>query len=302
MTALEIKLDKFDRVYSPTEVVTGCVIVKTPNGTNHTGIKMTVEGAVTLQLSPRSVGIFEALYNSIKPLILIRNEFDIKKSGKFKAGTHEIPFEFPLKALPGLKLAETYHGVYISVQYLITVEMTRSMLAKNIKRSCEFIVKKFKKKKAETERVDFILNQDIVRNKVKNKPNVPQFLIEGYFDHGVCNVDEPFTGEFVLQETDRPIKSIELQLVRVETCSYAENEIKEATEVQNIQLVDGTPTPGVPIPIYMIFPRLFTCSTTSTKEFKVSFEVNIVVLFEDSHMVTENFTIKLTRYRNSIYF
>lgn len=110
MTALEIKLDKFDRVYSPTvslfsfsllticsffparcplnitfffqEVVTGCVIVNTPNGTNHTGIKMTVEGAVTLQLSPRSVGIFEALYNSIKPLILIRNEFDIKKSGK----------------------------------------------------------------------------------------------------------------------------------------------------------------------------------------------------------------------------
>jgi len=226
----------------------------------------------------------------------------LKKAGKFPGGTHEIPFEFPLKALPGYKLAETYHGVYISVSYLISVEMTRSMLAKNLKRSCEFIVKKFKKKKADTERVDFVLNQEIVRNKVKNPGNVPQFEIKGHFDKGVCNVDEPFTGEFTLLHTDRPMKSIELQLVRVETCSYAENEIKEATEVQNIQLVDGTPCPGLPIPIYMIFPRLFTCSTTTTKEFKVSFEVNMVVLFEDSHMVTENFTFKLTRYRNAVYF
>merc|ERR1719150_751037 len=111
-------------------------------------------------------------------MTLVKSEFDIKKPGKFTLGKTEIPFEFPLKALPGLKLAETYHGVYISVQYLITVEMTRSMLAKNIKRSCEFIVKKFKKKKAQTTKVDFELNQDIVRNKVKNPGNVPKFEIK----------------------------------------------------------------------------------------------------------------------------
>merc|ERR1719189_2571550 len=175
MTSLEIKLDKYDRVYSPNDTVTGCVIVNAPNGTGHTGIKMLVEGAVTLQLSPRSVGIFEALYNSIKPLTLVKSEFDIRKAGKFGKGEHKIPFEFPLKALPGLKLCETYHGVYISVQYLITVEMTRSMLAKNIKRSCEFIVKKYKKKKPETQQVNFILNQDIVRNKIKNPGNAPKF-------------------------------------------------------------------------------------------------------------------------------
>merc|ERR1719383_1278602 len=228
-------------------------------------------------------------------MTLVKSEFDIKKPGKFDKGKHEIPFEFPLKALPGFKLAETYHGVYISVSYLISVEMTRSMLAKNIKRSCEFIVKKFKKKKADTERVDFVLNQEIVRNKVKNPGNVPQFEIKGHFDRGVCNVDEPFTGEFTLLHTDRPIKSIELQFVRVETCSYAENEIKEATEVQNIQIADGDVARNTKIPIYMIFPRLFTSISTSTKNWKVQFEVNVVVLFKDNHMLTENFPIKLIR-------
>jgi hypothetical protein len=35
--------------------------------------------------------------------------------------------------------------------------------------------------------------------------------------------------------------------------------------------------------------------TTSTKTFKVEFEANLVVLFQDGHMVTENFPIRLVR-------
>ena len=38
------------------------------------------------------------------------------------------------------QLYETYHGVYVNVQYLITVDMTRGMMAKNVKKSKEFMV------------------------------------------------------------------------------------------------------------------------------------------------------------------
>jgi len=86
MATIDVKLDKFDRVYSPNEMVSGCVIVNAPSGCAHTGVKMVVEGAVSLQLSPRSVGIFEALYNSIKPMTLVKSEFDIKKSWKVPWG------------------------------------------------------------------------------------------------------------------------------------------------------------------------------------------------------------------------
>ena len=47
--------------------------------------------------------------------------------------------------------------------------------------------------------------------------------------------------------------------------------------------------------VLVICFRLFTCCTTVTKQFKVEFEVNLIVLFEGDHMVTENFPILLYR-------
>lgn len=43
-----------------------------------------------------------------------------------------------------------------------------------------------------------------------------------------------------------------------------------ATEIQNIQVADGNVCPMINIPIYMIFPRLFSCPTLLTENnFKV---------------------------------
>jgi len=42
-----------------------------------------------------------------------------------------------------------------------------------------------------------------------------------------------------------------------------------ATEIQNIQIADGDICRNLPIPIYMIFPRLFTCPTLHTNNFKI---------------------------------
>jgi len=88
-----------------------------------------------------------------------------------------------------------------------------------------------------------------------------------------------------------------MQLVRVETCGYADGLAREATEIQNIQIADGAVCHGWAIPIHMVFPRLFTCPTVSTRSFKVEFEVNLVILFSDGHLLTENFPLKLIRTR-----
>ena len=37
-------------------------------------------------------------------------------------------------------LYETYHGVFINIQYFLKVEMKRGLLAKDVEKSCEFIV------------------------------------------------------------------------------------------------------------------------------------------------------------------
>jgi len=292
---VEIRLDRVDRSYSPGETVTGVVVVRSDSKQSHGGIKLNVEGTVNLQLSARSVGLFEAFYSSMKPMELLNYGITICSAGKIPKGETELPFEFELKPRKNMKLFETYHGVYINVQYIITVEMVRSMLNRSIKKSIEFIVK-IKSKEIENKKVDFTITPETLRNVQKaNTKNIPSFSIRGHFNSAVCNVEEPFLGEIVVENSEQEIKSIELQFVRVETCNYADTEIREATEVQNIQLADGNVCHNFNIPIYMIFPRLFTCITTVAKTFKIEFEVNIVILFKDTHMLTENFPIVIVR-------
>ncbi|MDP2434195.1 MAG: hypothetical protein Q8P67_00450 [archaeon] len=124
---------------------------------------------------------------------------------------------------------------------------------------------------------------------------IPQFELSGQLDSAICHVDQPLTGVVTVKRSDTAIKSIELQLVRVETCGCAEGFAKEATEIQNIQIAEGDVCRGLEIPIHMIFPRLFTCPTIATRTFKIEFECNLVLMLENGALVSENFPLVLVR-------
>ena len=82
-----------------------------------------VEGTVQLQLSPNSVGLLESLSNTMKPIGLISLTKEILAPGKFADGKTSVPFEFKLSPSGPRPLLETYHGVYICVQYMLTIEV-----------------------------------------------------------------------------------------------------------------------------------------------------------------------------------
>ncbi len=293
--ALDIKLKKASKVYKEGELVKGVVIVTTKSDLNHNGLTLTMEGSVNLQLSAKSVGVFEAFYNSLKPIQLVQYNIELAKPGKIPHGITEIPFEMPLRSKgSGKKLHETYHGVFINIMYTLKADMKRSLLNKDLQKVSEFIVEFTSSEKIEDKPVDFTSSPESLEN-VKKQMKVPDFLVKGKIDSVNCCITQPFSGEMVVEKSSAPIRSIELQLVRVETCGCAEGFARDPTEIQNIQLADGDVCRGLPIPIYMVFPRLFTCPTLNTSNFKIEFEVNIVVIFQDDHLVTENFPITLTR-------
>ncbi|ETE73444.1 Down syndrome critical region protein 3 [Ophiophagus hannah] len=269
-TTLDVKIKRANKVYHCGEVLTGVVVITSKDSIQHQGISLTMEGSVNLQLSAKSVGVFEAFYNSVKPIQLINSTVEMVKSGKLPSGKTEIPFEFPLQVKGSKILYETYHGVFVNIQYTLRCDMRRSLLAKDLTKSCEFIVH-------------------------SPRALLPKFLIRGHLNSTNCIITQPLTGELIVVNSDAAVKSIELQLVRVETCGCAEGYARDATEIQNIQIADGDVCRNLPIPIYMVFPRLFTCPTLETTNFKVEFEVNIVVLLHDDHLITENFPLKLCR-------
>ena len=103
-----------------------------------------------------------------------------------------------------------------------------------------------------------------------------------------------------MKESEIQIKSIEIQLVRVETFEEKTN----ATEIQNIQVADGNVLPNLEIPLYMLFPVQYSCATYIHNEFKILQEigsgnlarVNLCQLKKD---VSQKFALK-TIYKATI--
>lgn len=204
-------------------MVSGLVVIQSPSDFKHDGITLVAEGTVNLQLSAKNVGILEAFYQSVKPIQVVNCTLDVATSGKIPAGKTEIPFEFTLTPRTNKTLYETYHGVFVNIQYHLRVDMKRSFLAKDLSKMCEFIVEYHPNKceKAKPHPISFTITPDSLQN-VRRKNSIPRFLIRGKLDSTVCNLTKPFTGELILEHCELPIKSVELQLVRVETCGCAE--------------------------------------------------------------------------------
>eukprot|EP01127_Copromyxa_protea_P006207 TRINITY_DN16018_c0_g1_i1.p1 TRINITY_DN16018_c0_g1~~TRINITY_DN16018_c0_g1_i1.p1 ORF type:complete len:295 (-),score=47.83 TRINITY_DN16018_c0_g1_i1:43-927(-) len=293
--SLTIALDRVDRIYRDGDKVTGNLQVNVSSGFAHSGILLEISGQVTLQLSAKSVGLFEAFYNSIKPVDLVEYKFPIQNSGKIADGKSSIPFEFDLKALAGQELFETYHGVYVNVVYTIKAQILRKYLGKNLQSSLEFIVQlPPTKTQPKVQKEEFYINPDSVEG--SRKVSLPEFSIRGQIDNLNVKIDKALTGSLILEKCEEPIKCIEIQLVRVETCGCSDGFAKEATEIQNIQLVDGDIPRGIEVPIHMIFPRLFTCPTVTTaRTFKIEFQVNIVLMFPDGRLVSKKYPITIIR-------
>lgn len=290
---MDIALKRADKVYRDGDMVKGVVVISSKDSFSHQGISLSVEGNVSLQLSAKSVGLFEAFYNSLKPIQLVQYNLELSKSGKMPKGETEIPFEIPLKPKPGQTCYETYHGVFVNIQYVMKVEMKRGAFSKDVNKSIEFIVEATRQVEAGKE-VAFTISPASLEN-LKDRKAVPDFLVEGRLVSSVCSITRPFVGEITVVRADAPVKSIELQLVRVETCGCLEGYAKDATEIQNIQIGEGDVCRGAAIPLYMIFPRLFTCPTLATDNFKVEFEVNVVIVLVTGDLITENFPIRLLR-------
>lgn len=290
---MDIQLKRVDKIYREGDMVSGLVIINSKDGFSHQGINLAMDGQVSLQLSAKSVGLFEAFYNSLKPIQLVQFNVDLAKAGKMVKGQVEIPFEIPLKPRPGQKTYETYHGVFVNIQYVLRCEMKRGAFSKAINKSMEFIVEASKTTETGNE-VPFQISPASLEN-LKDRQTVPDFSVEGKLHTSVCSITKPFTGELKVLKSEAPIKSIELQLVRVETCGCLEGYAKDATEIQNIQIAEGDVCRNLSIPLYMIFPRLFTCPTLATDNFKVEFEVNVVIVLTTGDLITENFPIRLIR-------
>lgn len=264
----------------------------------HDGLVLTAEGSCDIQVSQKNNGVFEAFYNTVnKPMTIFSHSIELLAPGKINIGVSEVEFEFLLEARRGSEheLYEAYSGVFISINYFIKCDLKRKFLAKDSQGKVQFFVQNKPQKIDREVPVHFSISPETLQKSSKEKINIPRFLVTGIIDSTSVCITKPISGTITIQHTEMPVKSIEIQLVRVETCGCLEGFSRDATEIQNLQIADGNVSPKVQIPIYMQLPRLFTCPTLHTKNFKIQFELNLCVIFRDDYVITENFQLQIHR-------
>ena len=295
---LEVKLKKSDKTYRPDDAVEGKIVVTSPKGFDHQGIRMSIEGAVQISSSGKTILIdYKSPPANSRNIILIKEDLSICGVGKFSEGTTELPFEFILRWTHGPSLVESYHGVYISVIYMIYAECDRGILKKSIQANVEFLVQVPSSNISPAVSHKYVISPDTLRNLPASElAELPKFKMSGKITRSNCFINRPFSGTLVIEKSDALIKSIELQLVRIESVTIDDSiRLREATEIQSIQIADGNICKGIALPLHMVFPRLFSCPTVLSTVFNIEFEINLLIIFENNIVITENFPILMLR-------
>lgn len=296
--AVDIRLRKANKTYHEGDLMKGSVVINSSSESKIDGLTIVCDGFVAMQISNKNTGVFDAFYNSVnKPITLLNQTLELLPAGsKIAAGLNEFEFEFLLKP-KAEKLYESYHGVFVSITYFLKCELKRNFLNKDCQAKVQFFIQNQPQpiERSMQVPVHFSISPETLQKSSKERISIPRFLITGTLDTTVCCLSKPFNGFITIHHSEIPIKSIEIQLVRVETTGCAEGFSKDATEIQNLQICDGNVCPKIQIPIYMTFPRLFTCPSLHTRNFKINFELNLCIIFKDDYLITENFPLQLSR-------
>ncbi|XP_058722532.1 uncharacterized protein LOC131594428 [Vicia villosa] len=288
--SVHLKLSHSNRIYHPSELLKGNIIVETQSSISHYGIRITIKGSVNLQVRGGSAGVVESFYGVIKPIPILKRTVEIKPSGKIGSGTTEIPFSLNLRQEENLeKFYETFHGTDISIQYLATVDISRGYLYKSLSATTEFIIESDKgdllQRPISPETVIFYITQDTQRH-----PLLPELKSGGFRVTGKictqCSLSSPINGELTVEASAVPIHSIDIQLFRVESILIGEKIVNETSLIQTTQasdagfIADGNVCRNLTMPIYVILPRLLTCPTIFAGPFSIEFKVAIVISFQ----------------------
>jgi hypothetical protein len=186
----------------------------------------------------------------------------------------------PLNLIPPHSQFEIWPDLLI--KYFIKCRIKRPIFFKDLVETCEFIIEFDSEPIGAPPLTKQLIRFEITPDSLsaQSRDLIPDFRVSGRIDSLVWQLNEPITGEFLVEYCCVPIRSIELQLVRVETFGsptrLSSSSMRDggqfsrdATEVQNIQIVDGNPLRNVPISIYMVLPKLFTCPTVLTATFRI---------------------------------
>eukprot|EP00899_Mesostigma_viride_P005439 jgi/Mesvir1/14897/Mv05500-RA.1 len=281
--SIHIVLERSDKTYRIGDSVVGRVEVDSKSSIPHSGVLLHVRGSVNLEIY-RSKSILDRLYQS-QPISLLEVDLTLCPPGKIPAGKSSFAFFFPLSpSEKNFQLFETYRGRQISVQYTISAEILRSLLAPKMATSLEIIVEsKPARPLRDSKRVSYAITPTSQRHGLSPKFLEPgmAFRITGELASDVCAMDGSIRGSVCIRRSPTPIRTIDVFLVALDSCMLPDGTWSvKSSQVASVQVVDGDACRDAEVPFLLMPPRLYTAPTFCTPRFGVAFEVHVQVEFD----------------------
>ena len=291
---IKINLESFNKTYSIGDSITGNISIKNKKYESKYDLSLTLIGRnyISNKRTQPPIKVNE---------IFITKQHKIITNGDLKKGlTLDQHFSFPLIPEENEKFYESYRGVVLSIYYEINanVKLITNEEFSSEKIRIEIIVPGMGiRENFGCKLVPYYFTltpKNIEENKLENE-KLPDFNIECFINNINCNFNKPFDGYIIIHNCNVEIKSVELQFLRHEEAEVNGNKINETTEIQNLQIGDGDVNKNVEIPLFMIFPKTFSCASLNTPKFKVNFEINVMVVLVNGIIITDNFPINIWR-------
>ncbi|ELR22840.1 uncharacterized protein ACA1_396260 [Acanthamoeba castellanii str. Neff] len=277
MTTLEITLDRFDRKYRPGDVVTGKVeVVCEKEGEQHTGVTLGVEGLVSLDPGGLRLG-------------------SAARTTQNLVQTHQLA--------PGGKLYAPPPLCFLWAHFFFWLPSTVKGMNEfpfQMQKEAEFVIHVDTLEEVPQPREVSILlssNESSQFKQGKGATSDEEFSARGKFLTTTCHVNKPLSGELTVETTvGWAIDHASLHLMRIETVAKEGGGFnKQVSEIQTTQLVDGYIPDRLAVPIYLVFPRLFTCPSLHAANFKIEFSVTLQVTLKGGHVLKKDFPLLLVR-------
>jgi hypothetical protein len=295
----ELLLERSNRMFNAGENIRGVIRLRNlPGNTAHDGVVVRLEGSVKGQMSVRAVGALDSVISQVPPENLCSVVESIYPPGMFMDKVLDIPFALVLQPLTGKQLLETYTGVYISVTYELSAAIVSRQGVKSpfVNPPIVRILVMNPSLGRHASMSDFPTPFTITKEDIRTDSSiVHRFNIAGVFASGICQIDGEFSGYVSVVDSSTPVRSIDLQLMRIETVKGTEGQLRETTEVQCLQIADGDVRRNAKIPLHMNFPRQFSCPTSFFSRYKIEFEAMVIVKFVGGVDATRSFPITLVR-------
>jgi hypothetical protein len=294
-SSIHIELKRFDRVYRPGDLIEGTLMIIVRDGWSHQGIQLQILGGVYIRKTRSSTAGLLTDFSEDPFRTIFINSINVLDQGRLSEGVTEVPFSFPLEA-SGASFLETYHGVSISVAYRLIAVCERGLMKRELTSEMEFIVEVPVEVNVDPQARSFeISNATLAEEDVSKSSNasIPTFSFSGNLHRTTCPLNLPFTGDLTIHECEVPLRTVEVQIIRIENISSSRS--REVTEIQSIQIAEGDVPRNLTIPIYVVFPRLFTCPTLLSPDFSVEFEANLIFGLENGYTIVESFPLSLHR-------